>query len=118
MELYFLRHADAGDYDSKKYPDDSKRPLTEEGFEKTRLSAKAMKKAGFWFDRVISSPFVRARQTAETVLKTLKWDGKLELYDGLKPEAGFEHFSKILNQLDEKDSVLFVGHNPSISHFT
>ena len=66
MTLYLLRHAIAVDEEDFT-GEDSDRPLTEEGRRKMEKVARGMKNLGVHFDALISSPFVRARETAEIV---------------------------------------------------
>ncbi len=117
MELYFLRHAIAADPDSSKYRLDAERPLTGEGIEKMGRTARGFKKAGITFHRIVSSPYLRARHTAEITAKELDFDGKIAYADALKPEADFKNFSKLLQSFKDDEKVLLVGHQPSIGSF-
>ncbi len=117
MELYFLRHAIAADPDGSKYRSDAERPLTGEGVEKMTRAARGFKKAGIGFDRIVSSPYVRARHTAEITAKELAFQGKIAFSDALKPESDFKSFGKLLQSFEDGEKVLFVGHQPSISTF-
>ena len=63
MELYFLRHgiaADEGPADSG----DAGRPLTEQGIKKMKEAARGLRRLGVRPEVLLSSPLVRARQTA------------------------------------------------------
>ena len=67
MRLYLLRHGIAEDY----HPEgDPARALTAEGIAKVRLQAAAFHRMGLGLERVLSSPYVRARQTARLVVRT------------------------------------------------
>ena len=76
MKLYFLRHAIAAE--KSGLDKDSERPLTPEGIRQMKDVAQGMKKLGLVFDRVISSPFIRARQTAEVACKGVGCKSKIE----------------------------------------
>src|SRR5437588_12572523 len=66
MDLYLIRHADAGD--RKKWTgDDAERPLTELGLEQARLLAEGLQQHGLALEVLVSSPLLRAQQTAEGV---------------------------------------------------
>ena len=65
MELYIVRHGIAIDREDPKSPPDPDRYLTEEGIEKTKQVAKGVAALGIEPDLLISSPYVRAMQTAE-----------------------------------------------------
>jgi phosphohistidine phosphatase len=114
MELHFLRHAIAAD--PAKYRDDAERPLTSEGVQKMEKAAKGIA-AEFSFDRVVSSPYVRARQTAEIVMKAAGFEGKLQLSDAMTPDGDFKALARLAATFGDDESVLLVGHQPSISRF-
>ena len=66
VELYLIRHGVAAER-GENYPDDTKRPLTNEGVQKLRKEAKALLELDITFDVILTSPLVRTRQTAEVV---------------------------------------------------
>lgn len=117
MELYFLRHAIAAGLDGAKFKSDSERPLTEEGIDKMEKAAKGMREAGFMFHRIVSSPYVRARQTAEIAAEALGFGGKIIYSDALIPEADFKSLSRLIASFGDAEEVLLVGHQPSIGRF-
>ncbi|HTL46474.1 MAG TPA: phosphohistidine phosphatase SixA [Verrucomicrobiae bacterium] len=114
MELYILRHGIAVERGDKRYlKDDSQRPLTREGREKMHLGALGLKAAGVEFDVLISSPYVRARETAEIVARVFSARKKLQFSEGLIAEAKPRAFLKEIQRLsDEYESVMIVGHEP------
>ena len=117
MELYFLRHADAAGQLTQDPAVDSKRPLTTQGVEDTRRAAQGMKRMSLSFDRIVSSPYRRALETAEIVAQGLGYKGKIEPSDALRPGADFKAFSKLLSRFEGDESVLFVGHQPVLGEF-
>ena len=70
MDLYILRHGIAEETSATGR--DRDRSLTDEGREKTCAAGKALRRMDIAFDLVLSSPFVRARQTADIVAEELK----------------------------------------------
>ncbi len=66
FELYLIRHGVAAER-GENYPDDTKRPLTNEGVQKLRKEARALLELDITFDVILTSPLVRTRQTAEVV---------------------------------------------------
>ena len=64
MNLYILRHGIAVERGTPGYAKDADRPLTLEGERKLQLIAQAMKALDLAFDLILSSPYLRARQTA------------------------------------------------------
>lgn len=113
MELYFLRHGIAVEAEEFKGPD-SERPLTLEGRRKMIEEIQGMKALGISFDALLSSPWLRAKQTAELVKKHLPFEKDLEIEPLLIPGSPFE---KLLKKLAERSvkSALLVGHEPSLS---
>ncbi len=65
MQIILMRHADAGEADPDRWPDDRRRPLTDAGRAEHRRTAAALRQMGIRFDRILTSPLVRARETAE-----------------------------------------------------
>ena len=85
MDLYILRHGLAGEPGAPGCANDSERPLTPEGERKLRQIAKAMKALNLSFDLLLSSPYVRARQTAEIIAAALSARKKLDFSEALTP---------------------------------
>lgn len=117
MELYFLRHAIAAERGEVEVAHDSERPLTDDGIERMRKAAQGMKRLGLAFDRVVSSPYLRAKQTAEIVVETLGHKGKLRFHEALTPEASFKDFSRLAREFGAEERVLVVGHQPTLGTF-
>jgi len=117
MKLYVLRHADAADDNDPRFENDADRPLTIKGVRRTKLLAHALRQWEITFDAILSSPLLRARETAEIVMRGLRLQGKLELSDHLAPSGDVE---KLLNRLNTLRPVpknaLLVGHEPYLSN--
>lgn len=116
MELYFLRHGIAVERGTPGYEDDSTRPLTPKGERRMSLAVKGYKRMGLSFDLILSSPYIRARRTAEIVAEGLKLEDKLKFSASLQyerdPEGAVEEVARKHGSLD---SVLLVGHEPFMS---
>jgi phosphohistidine phosphatase len=112
MELYILRHGLAADKDDPKYPNDEDRPLTDEGEKKTLKVARRMKELGLAFNLILSSPLVRARQTAEITASVLGCKSKLKFTANLSPNGGKK---ALLSELNRPARVLLVGHEPYLT---
>lgn len=115
MHLYVIRHAEAIPLGEQGIVEDEQRPLTEAGHQQCRILSQALKRLGVRMDRVLTSPLVRARQTAEGL--ALAWgDGAPEVVecDLLAPGAKKR---QLLERLREQhvDSLGIVGHNPDLS---
>jgi len=116
MELYLLRHGLATEPGAPGYTTDAERPLTEEGESKMKEIGNAMCELGCSFDLIISSPYTRARQTAEIVARKLKTSKKLEFSDLLTPHASTTELINLLNNRKPRPvDVLLVGHEPHLS---
>jgi phosphohistidine phosphatase len=116
MELYILRHGIAADRGSKEYASDSQRPLTPDGVKKLTRIVSAMKSLDLSFDLILSSPYVRARQTAEVVAEGLGLKRVLELSAVLEPGADLETLiADLASRKKNVDRVLLVGHEPMLS---
>lgn len=112
MELYFLRHGIAADADGSG---DAARPLTSEGKERMRREAATLKAIGLDVDVVVTSPLVRARQTAEIVAEALDLRKRVVEDPRLGPGFDPERLAGILADHRDAGSVLLVGHEPTFS---
>ncbi len=114
MELVFMRHGIAVERGDPLAPVEFERYLTTEGAEKVKQIAKHLSKIGSMFDMIISSPFVRARQTAEIVAKTLNLEKKLILDERLSAGATIAKILALASEYKNSNSLLFVGHEPDL----
>jgi phosphohistidine phosphatase len=114
IELYLIRHGLAGEYGT--YANDDERPLTEEGQEKTRLVAKRLLALGLQFDLILSSPLVRAKQTAD-ILVEVGLSAQLQEANCLAPSGTLTTWVDWLaNWTPGKQGRLaIVGHEPTLS---
>ncbi len=116
MNLYLLRHGLAADRGAR-YPDDSLRPLTPEGRRKMRRIAAGMRALDLEFDALLSSPYLRARQTAEIAAAAFRAADKLQLADELAPDGDARRLIALLQDKHAAaENVLLVGHEPYLGH--
>ena len=117
MVLYFLRHAIAAERGGPKYKDDSLRPLTAQGATKMRRAARGMQALGLKFDAILSSPYLRAKQTAVIVTQVYKLKNKnIHFTNNLLPPVSIEKLLQELHQHFPKSrNVLLVGHEPHLT---
>src|SRR5262245_18360517 len=112
MEIYILRHGIAVDRGTPGFKKDSDRPLTEEGEDKTRDIAQAMLGMGLQFDLILSSPYARAKRTAQIVAREL--EEEVTITESLIPDGNALELIAEIN--DEKPQrILLVGHEPDLS---
>ena len=116
MILYFLRHASAGEHfvNPKK---DEKRALDKEGIEQCGYIGRALAALDVQVDMIVTSPLKRCTQTASLVGNELGYEGKLQLDNGLRPEATLADFRKLLEKYARLEAIMVVGHNPNLSQF-
>ena len=112
-ELYLIRHGVAEER-GEAWPDDSKRPLTEDGTSRMRKAARGLSRLGVAFDIVLTSPLVRARQTAEIVAGGLAPRPTLVNIESLAPDAGYAALMADLEKQARKPRIALVGHEPDI----
>lgn len=114
MNLFLVRHAEA----VPEAATDMSRELTEVGREQARKLAAAFQHRGVNLGAIIASPYVRAQQTAETMLAD--WpDPKppVHTFDEIGFDVRPKKIVKFLKKLGQ-NSVAIVGHQPGLSRFT
>jgi len=114
LELVILRHGKAG-IRSPSMGEDFERGLTTSGRKDIEDVANSTNVLKLVFDKIATSPLIRARETAEIVAKALKKQNVLEVWDELKPEAGTADLYRRLSELKVDSSILIVGHEPCLS---
>ena len=114
MRLYFLRHglADRSAWDGS----DFERPLTEFGKEKMAKSAKMIRSLDLKLDQIITSPLVRAFQTAEIVAAELDFLTELSVDERVGPGFNPRVIAEILEENPDWETLMFVGHEPDFSY--
>ena len=115
MNLYIIRHTIAVDEGTSDYESDSERPLTDKGRKKMRQIAKGLHNLGVEFDLILSSPYVRARETAEILADVFKMKKKIVFSDNLIPMGNPELLITEINEKYSVDSMALVGHEPHLS---
>ncbi len=113
MELFVLRHGEAGNR-QKMMAADTKRALTAAGREEIGEVVRGMSRLKIDPDRILTSPLVRARETADIVAKSQK-SARVEEWGELKPEGSRKEFYEKLSKLRSESTVLVVGHEPYLS---
>ena len=112
-EIYIIRHgiaAERGD----AYPDDSKRPLTAKGIARLKREAKALDELEIVFDQIITSPLVRAKQTADVFAETMKSKPPVATSDALTPAGTPAAVIQELGRHAKKGRIALVGHEPNL----
>ena len=112
-ELYLIRRGLAEER-GDAWPDDNKRPLTEEGMSRLRKQARGLARLGVALDVVLTSPLVRARQTAEIIAAALNPRPNLATIDSLAPDGTYQAIMADLEKHARKARIALVGHEPDI----
>ena len=112
-ELYVIRHGIAEER-GDAWPDDTKRPLTEDGVARMRKTARALERLGVTFDVVLTSPLVRAHQTAEIVASAYSPKPPVVNVDALAPGGSSSAVIAELEKHAKKKRIAIVGHEPGI----
>jgi phosphohistidine phosphatase len=112
-ELYFVRHGLAEER-GDAWPDDAKRPLTDEGTSRMRKGARGLARLGVSVEIVLTSPLVRARQTAEIVAGALEPRPSLVNVDSLAPDGTYAAVVADLEKHARKTRIALVGHEPML----
>lgn len=114
LEVYVLRHGEAGARYEEPEKDDA-RPLTRDGRREMTEIANSLPKLGVELDLIASSPLPRALQTAEIIARQYRMLNKLEKWDELRHPAENETLFKRLSRTKKGSGVLLVGHEPHLS---
>ncbi|MEB3279041.1 MAG: phosphohistidine phosphatase SixA [Lyngbya sp.] len=114
--LYLIRHGIAAD--RELYEIDEERPLTKEGDRKTRKVAQKLVELNLKFDVVLSSPLVRARQTAD-LLKSVGLTDRIEEFPPLAPDGEINFWLDWYKNWSQtgKESIALVGHQPDLGNW-
>jgi phosphohistidine phosphatase len=114
MELYIVRHGDAGQALTVRGRADAQRELTRIGRKETALAAKALRALRCSPSRIGTSPLVRARQTAEILADVLDVEQKLETCEFLAPGFDLQSLIRWLRSVRD-EGVMIVGHMPDLA---
>lgn len=113
VTLYLVRHAIAEPRGSA-WPDDTKRPLTHRGMARMREAVSGLDAAGIEINVVLTSPLVRARQTAEILARGLTSVPTVEVTNALLPGQPPARMAEALGGHARSKSVALVGHEPGL----
>ena len=113
FELYLIRHGVAAER-GENFPDDTKRPLTNEGVQKLRKEAKAFVALDITFDVILTSPLVRTRQTAEIVAAAFRNQPPIVNMASLAPGSTHNAIIEELSKQHRRHRIAMVGHEPGI----
>jgi len=113
VSLYLVRHAIA-EPRGASHPDDTTRPLTHRGMARMRAAVAGLEAAGVELDLVLTSPLVRARQTAELVARGLSSGPDVVVTDALAPGQPTARVAEALAAYGRRRRLGLVGHEPGL----
>jgi len=114
MDLLIVRHAIAFDRDRNRWRDDADRPLSPAGIRRARKAAAGLKKLTPRPGRLLTSPLVRATQTARILTDVAGWPAAKEMPE-LSPGEPALAVLELLGQ-DRGKLTAVVGHQPELGH--
>lgn len=115
MRLFLVRHAIAYERSLKKWPDDSRRPLTRAGTQRFRKAASGLAQLLPRGAVLLTSPFVRARDTARILAKAANLRKPVERAELAAGETADRVFAML--RARKETAVIVVGHEPDLSSF-
>ncbi len=114
MELYLFRHGHAEDAPPGK--PDSSRALTEKGVERSAAVAKRARDSGVEPSLIVSSPYLRAMQTAAVAAREFGWKGEIVKFPSLVPHGTPEGVWSELREHRDESAIILAGHEPLMAH--
>lgn len=114
MQLFLVRHAIAGKPDLTKWVSDDQRPLTTRGTERFVIAARGLRKLVPRVDVVLTSPYVRAQETAAILSTASHWPSAT-LFTALTPFTEPADTASALRALSDVPTLALVGHEPHLS---
>ena len=111
LTLYILRHAEA----EPEARTDAERTLTSKGCDQAKAVGRFCGEHEIYPALILTSPLVRAQQTAKLVCKELGEKTKLETAEFLSPGMNPERAFADLNKFSDPGPLMLVGHEPDLS---
>jgi phosphohistidine phosphatase len=115
MKLYLMRHGIAVPFGSPEFANDADRPLTDDGRKKLASICRGLSHLDPDWKMILTSPLLRTKQTADIVGEIFEIGHLIQELPALAPGHTTRQLVGALKGLDEVDSVLLVGHEPSLS---
>ena len=113
LELYIVRHAIAAER-GREWPDDSKRPLTERGIHRFKQEVAGLRRLDAALDEIITSPLVRAKQTADLLAEGLGGKPVIRILKALEPGHSPAAILSQVARLARRRRIALVGHEPGL----
>ncbi|MGC9456131.1 MAG: phosphohistidine phosphatase SixA [Halothiobacillaceae bacterium] len=119
MDLLIIRHAPAEDREefAKTGLPDAERPLTERGINRMKAAGRGLTTLALPVERMVCSPLLRARQTAEILTTALELKG-YDVNESLAPGVGPATVTRWLSKEPEVECLALIGHEPDLGELT
>ncbi len=117
MFIYIARHAWAYEFGDPRWPDDSQRELEFDGAERYMQVIETLAERGFEPEAIVTSPYVRCRQTADLISQHTVHHPEITVLDALAPGNDFSALIDWTRETDCKQ-VCWVGHAPDVGNLT
>jgi len=119
MDLFIIRHAWAGHYGDPDWPDDSQRPLTEDGKRRFARVVEALAQRDFRPQIIATSPLVRCRQTADIMAESISACPDVVELSALEPGGDPQALLRwTIGQAEQYEGIAWVGHAPDVGRLT
>lgn len=112
MLLLLIRHADAGDRDAERWPDDRDRPLTDKGRKTQRKVSRWLGEHRLAPTKVLTSPWARAAETAKILVDELHLPQPPIPYAALATQPDLSRLADDVGEPGSDAIVALVGHSP------
>ena len=112
MLVLLVRHANAGDRDQAQWPDDRDRPLTDKGRKVQAEVGRFLRKRGYAPTLVLTSPWLRARQTADILVEAARVGGPPVECEPLAEDPDLGLLQEQVGEQPAEAIVALVGHSP------
>ncbi|ARM75628.1 phosphohistidine phosphatase SixA [Acidianus manzaensis] len=116
ITILIVRHGDAEPKIDGK--EDKDRKLVKKGIKQMKRIANFIDEMEYNIDRIITSPYIRAYQSAEAILDELGIDDKkIETMDELSPDKDPSSFIEKMKEFADNSTIMIVGHEPYLSNY-
>src|SRR5215212_8146484 len=112
-EIYLVRHAIAAERGSE-WPDDDQRPLTDRGIHRFKEEVAGLRWLEASIEEVISSPLVRAKQTADLLAAGIDGKPVVRILKALEPGHSPAAIMTQVARLARRPRLALVGHEPGL----
>ena len=116
MTLYLIRHAEALTRQEAGVDADADRPLSPSGLRAIQGVGRQLRAHGVKPTSVVSSPLLRARQTAEQLAGLLDWTDAPMIWEMLSPDREADEALEEMRKRRLNGTVLAIGHQPLLGH--